>query len=218
MTMDKPATYHFHLVSDASGETIRALARACLVQFEGIPTTEHHWSMIRTKRQMRQVLEGIDASPGMVLFTLVNPVIRELLENECADRRTPCVSVMDPVMAALGKYLGVKSKSRPGRQHQLDAAYFDRIEAMDYALATDDGQRVWDYSNADVIVVGVSRTSKTPTCIYLANRGVKAANVPFVPGTPLPDGLEDQPKAMIVGASGRRNRIHRSRACEARGS
>ncbi len=197
--MDKPHTYHFHLVSDASGETIRALARACLVQFKDIAKTEHHWSMIRTKRQMRQVLRAIEEQPGMVLFTLVNASTRELLEHGCADMRIPCVSVMDPVMAALGKYLGVKSMDRPGRQHQLDAAYFDRIEAMDFALAADDGQRVHDYSKADVIVVGVSRTSKTPTCIYLANRGVKAANVPFVPGTPLPEILQSRLGALIIG-------------------
>ena len=212
--MDKPDTYHFHLISDASGETIRALARACLVQFKDIPKTEHHWSMIRTKRQMRQVLKAIEEQPGMVLFTLVNPSTRELLELGCAGMRLPCVSVMDPVMAALGKYLGLKSMDRPGQQHLLDAAYFARIEAMDFALAADDGQRVRDYSKADVVVVGVSRTSKTPTCIYLANQGIKAANVPFIPGTPLPEILERRTGALIVGLTkdpGRLVQIRRNR-------
>ena len=197
--VEKLDTYHFHLVSDASGETVRSLARACLAQFETIPKLEHHWSMVRTKRQMRQVLDNIREQPGMVLFTLVNASTRELLEQGCTQLRVPCISVLDPVMIALGKYLGLESKGRPGQQHQLDADYFNRIEAMDFALAADDGQRVWQYANADVILVGVSRTSKTPTCIYLANRGVKAANVPFVPGTALPKELETQSSALIVG-------------------
>ncbi len=197
--MDKLGTYHFHLISDASGETIRALTRACLVQFNDIPKVEHHWSMIRTKRQLRSVLKGIKAEPGMVLYTLVNTVIRDFLESECEGMNVPCVSVLDPVMTALGGYLGVKSKARPGRQHQLDSEYFGRIEAMDFALATDDGQRTQDYRQADVVIVGVSRTSKTPTCIYLANQGVKAANVPLVPGTPLPDALEERKDGLIVG-------------------
>lgn len=197
--MDKLGTYHFHLISDASGETIRALTRACLVQFDDIPKVEHHWSMIRTKRQLRRVLKGIKAEPGMVLYTLVNTVIRDFLESECEGMNVPCVSVLDPVMTALGGYLGVKSKARPGQQHQLDSEYFGRIEAMDFALATDDGQRTQDYKQAHVVIVGVSRTSKTPTCIYLANQGVKAANVPLVPGTPLPDALEERKDGLIVG-------------------
>jgi regulator of PEP synthase PpsR (kinase-PPPase family) len=177
--MDKLGTYHFHLVSDASGETIRALTRACLSQFDDIPKVEHHWSMIRTKRQLRPVFEGIKTEPGMVLYTLVNAAIRDFLEAECRRMNVPYVSVLEPVMVALGGYLGVESKARPGQQHQLNAEYFDRIEAMDFALATDDGQRARDFSKADVVIVGVSRTSKTPTCIYLANQGVKAANVPL---------------------------------------
>jgi regulator of PEP synthase PpsR (kinase-PPPase family) len=197
--MDKSAPYHFHLISDASGETIRSLTRACLIQFDDIPKVEHHWSMIRTKRQLRPVFEGINAEPGMVLYTLVNASIRDFLEAECKRMNVPCVSALDPVMVALSGYLGLKHKTRPGHQHQLNDEYFDRIEAMDFALATDDGQRARDYEKADVVIVGVSRTSKTPTCIYLANQGVKAANVPFVPGVLLPDALAERKDALIVG-------------------
>ncbi len=197
--MDQPKTFHFHLISDASGETIRALTRACLVQFEEVPKVEHHWSMVRTKRQMRPVLEGIEAHPGMVLYTLVNMAIRDHLEAECRRLKVPCVSVLDPVMIALKGYIGTEGRARPGHQHQLDAKYFDRIEAMDFALATDDGQRVIDYSEADVILVGVSRTSKTPTCIYLANQGIKAANIPFVPKVTLPEFLFRDNAPLIVG-------------------
>jgi regulator of PEP synthase PpsR (kinase-PPPase family) len=135
----------------------------------------------------------------MILYTLVNSGIRDYLESECRRLKVPCVSVLDPVMMALKAYLGLESRARPGHQHRLDAEYFDRIEAMDFALATDDGQRVIDYSAADVILVGVSRTSKTPTCIYLANQGIKAANIPFVPGTALPDVLVRTRRPLIVG-------------------
>lgn len=205
--MAKPRPYHFHLISDASGETIRSLTRACLIQFDDVPKIEHHWSMIRTRRQLRPVLEGIQADPGMVLYTLVNNAIRDYLETECKRMNVPCVSALDPVMAALADYLGTESKGRPGQQHQLDAEYFDRIEAMDFALATDDGQRARDFGKADVVLVGVSRTSKTPTCIYLANQGVKAANVPFVPGTPLPEALTDRKDMLIVGLTKDPNRL-----------
>jgi len=95
--------------------------------------------------------------------------------------------------------VGLESQSQPGRQHILDADYFRRIEAMEYALQHDDGQATWNLAEADVILIGVSRCSKTPTCLYLANRGIKAANIPLVPGVPLPDGLEQQTKALIVG-------------------
>lgn len=197
--MAEPRTYHFHLISDSSGETIRALTRACLVQFEDLPKFEHHWFMMRTRRQLRSVLREIEAHPGMVLYTVVNPTMRDFLETECQRLEVPCVAVLDPVMAALRGYLGMESAARPGQQHQLDAKYFDRIEAMDFALATDDGQRVTDYTKADVILIGVSRTSKTPTCVYLANQGVKAANIPFVPGTPLPEFLDLEGGPLIVG-------------------
>lgn len=197
--MNETRTFHVHLISDASGETIRALTRACLVQFEEVPKVEHHWFMIRTRRQLRPALEGIEANPGMVFYTLVNSGIRDYLETECRRLKVPCVSVLDPVMAALKSYLGTEGRARPGHQHQLDAKYFDRIEAMDFALATDDGQRAIDYGEADVILVGVSRTSKTPTCIYLANQGVKAANIPFVPGSPLPEFVLRSGGPLIIG-------------------
>ena len=117
--MEQERTHHFHLISDASGETIRALTRACLVQFDEVPKVEHHWSMVRTKRQLRPVLEGIEGEPGMVLYTLVNPKIREFLETECHRMQVPCISVLDPVMAAMGEFLKAQSKARPGQQHQL---------------------------------------------------------------------------------------------------
>jgi regulator of PEP synthase PpsR (kinase-PPPase family) len=192
-------SYHLHLVSDATGETIHSVARACLSQFEGVEIIEHFWNLVRTDRQLDLVLEDIEHNPGIVVFTLVNDHLRLRLQNQCAALGLPCISVLDPVMAAFSRHLGVRSTSLPGRQHVLDAAYFGRMEAMDFALAHDDGQATRDLHQADVILVGVSRTSKTPTCLYLANRGVRAANVPYVPRVPLPPELDQLTHPMIVG-------------------
>ncbi|MGH6931588.1 MAG: pyruvate, water dikinase regulatory protein [Dongiaceae bacterium] len=191
--------FHLHLVSDATGETINSVARACLVQFEGIEPTEHVWALIRTPSQMQKAIIGIAANPGPVLFTMVNEQLRGLLQDGCRKLQLPCIPVLDPVIGALGNYLGMQSRGLPGRQHELDAEYFSRIDAMSFALSHDDGQSSHSYDEADVILIGVSRTSKTPTCIYLANRGIKAANVPVVPGCPLPSELTQVRKPLIVG-------------------
>ncbi|MSO89631.1 MAG: kinase/pyrophosphorylase [Rhodospirillaceae bacterium] len=209
-------TFHLHLVSDSTGETIHTLARACVAQFEKIQAIEHAWSMIRGKPQLEKALVGVEANPGIVLFTLVDVTLRQTLVEGCRALGVPSISALDPVLAALSSHLGEKAQGLPGRQHELGAEYFARIEAMNYVLAHDDGQSNWDLDQADIIIVGVSRTSKTPTCIYLANRGVKAANVPFVPGCPLPPNLTTMNKALIVGLTKdanqliqiRRNRLH----------
>ncbi len=191
--------HHLHLVSDATGETINSVARACLVQFEGIEPIEHVWSLIRTKGQMEKALAGITKDPGPVLFTLVNEALRDQLLEGCRDRDVPCVPVLDPVIHRLAACFGVEISGQPGLQHALDAEYFGRMDAMNFALTHDDGQIPGEIDKADVILVGVSRTSKTPTCIYLANRGLKAANVPVVPNCPLPGGLLESKLALIVG-------------------
>lgn len=193
-------SFHLHLVSDATGETINSVARACLAQFEDdVEAIEHHWSLIRTGRQMAKVLDGIKDHPGLVLFTLVNDELRSALQEGCRKLQVTCIPVLDPVIAALAAFLGRQSRGLPGRQHELDAEYFGRIDAMSFALAHDDGQSSWDYNDADVILVGVSRTSKTPTCIYLANRGIKAANVPIVPDCPVPPELMTAKRPLVVG-------------------
>ncbi len=190
---------HLHCVSDSTGETIRQVARACMVQFEGIETAEHLWPLARTPRAMEQVLEDIAEHRGLVMFTLVNDDLRDQLMEGCRRLKVPCISVLDPVIAAVGGYLGAQPSHLPGRQHAMDAEYFRRIEAMDWSLAHDDGQLSEDIGNADVILVGVSRTSKTPTSLYLANRGIKTANVPFVRGLPLPAVLEHDLRCLVVG-------------------
>lgn len=196
---------HFHLVSDATGETIRSITRACLAQFEDVQPIEHMWPLIRNKRQLQEAINGIDAERGMVLYTLVNDEIRVLLESACRERGVPCHSVLDPVISALGGYLNQASRHQPGRQHMLDKRYFDRIEAMDYTMAHDDGHG--ELADADVVLVGVSRTSKTPTCIYLANNSIKAANVPLIPGQAPPARLENLTAPLIVGLTTDPNRL-----------
>ncbi len=193
------SAYHMHLVSDATGETVNSVARACLVQFAGVEPIEHVWTLIRTKGQMAKVLGGIERDPGPVLCTIVDSDLRNVLMEGCRRVGVPCIPVLDPVIHMLATYLNVEVRGRPGLQHALDAEYFHRIDAMNYALVHDDGQSGADLDQADVVLVGVSRTSKTPTCIYLANRGIKAANVPVVPGLPLPDELLDLDGPLIVG-------------------
>lgn len=192
-------TFHLHLVSDATGETVSSVARACLVQFENVQPIQHLWWLVRTEGQVERVIAGIEANPGLVLFTLVDTGVRGLLEEACRHLHMPCIPVLDPVMGALSSFLEAEVQQQPGRQHVLDQDYFNRIDAMHFTLAHDDGQLVEDLDEADVILVGVSRTSKTPTCMYLANRGLKAANVPLVPGVPLPQEVLDARRPLIVG-------------------
>jgi regulator of PEP synthase PpsR (kinase-PPPase family) len=191
--------FHLHLVSDSTGETVHSVARACLVQFEDVQPVEHIWSMVRTRGQIERVIVGVKANPGVVLFTLVSDVLRGLLQQTCRDLQIPAIPVLDPVIGALAAYLGRKSRGQPGMQHSLDNEYFARIDAMTFALNHDDGQSSWGLDQADVCLVGVSRTSKTPTCLYLANRGIKAANIPVVPGIPLPPELLAATHPLIVG-------------------
>lgn len=181
---------NLHLVSDATGETLNAMARATTVQFEHVQMVYHRWSLIRTRFQLHRVLEGIEAEPGPVLSTLVDRALRADLEGTCQRLNVPLVNVLDPVMNLLQDYIGEQASARPGRQYVLNADYFQRIDAMHYVLAHDDGQAQAGLAEADVVLVGVSRSSKTPTCFYLANRGVKAANIPLVPNLPEPEALD----------------------------
>ena len=189
---------NLHLVSDATGETLNAIARATVSQFEPVQILYHRWTLIRTRFQLHRVLEGIEAEPGPVLSTVVDKALREDLEMFCARLGVAAVNVLDPVLSLLQETIGAKAAARPGRQYVLDADYFRRIDAMHFVVAHDDGQAQAGISEADVVLVGVSRSSKTPTSFYLANRGVKAANVPLVPGLPDPPGLE-HPSTPVIG-------------------
>ena len=189
---------NLHLVSDATGETLNSIARATVSQFEQPEITYHRWSLIRTRFQLHRVLEGIESEPGPVLSTVIDKALRNDLETTCLRLGVQVVNVLDPAMEMLQAHIGTQAQSRPGRQYVLDADYFRRIDAMHYVLAHDDGQAQAGIAEADVVMVGVSRSSKTPTSFYLANRGIKAANVPLVPGTPDPPGLES-PVCPVIG-------------------
>ena len=189
---------NLHLVSDATGETLNSITRATVSQFEHASVLYHRWSLIRTRFQLHRVIEGIEAEPGPVLSTLVDKALRADLEHACERFGVAVVNVLDPVIAMFQEHLGEKAAARPGRQYVLDADYFRRIDAMHYVLAHDDGQSQAGIAEADVCLIGVSRSSKTPTSFYLANRGIKAANIPLVPGTIDPPGLEN-PNCPVVG-------------------
>ncbi|WP_114913521.1 pyruvate, water dikinase regulatory protein [Acidibrevibacterium fodinaquatile] len=182
---------NLHLVSDATGETLNSVARATVAQFEHVEIVYHRWSLIRSRLQLHRVLEGIEAEPGPVLSTLVDRALRHELDVFCERLGISVVNVLDPVIAVLQEKIGEVATARPGRQYVLDADYFRRIDAMHYVLAHDDGQAEAGIAEADVCLVGVSRSSKTPTAFYLANRGVKAANVPLVPNLPVPAVLDN---------------------------
>jgi [pyruvate, water dikinase]-phosphate phosphotransferase / [pyruvate, water dikinase] kinase len=192
--------FHVHLVSDATGETLSAVAKAACAQFELVRPIDHTYALVRSPRQLERVLAEIEIAPGIVMFTLINPILRHRLEERCAQLGVPCVAILDPVIGALRSFLGTKEHlDKPGIQHELDAGYFRRIEALTFSMAHDDGQNMANLNEADIVLVGVSRTSKTPTCVYLANRGIKAANVPIVPGVRLPSELEALDHPLVVG-------------------
>ncbi|MGE0226727.1 MAG: pyruvate, water dikinase regulatory protein [Acetobacteraceae bacterium] len=191
---------NLHLVSDATGETLNAIARATTAQFEHAHIIHHRWSLIRTRFQLHRVLEGIEHEPGPVLSTLVDRALRDELETTCRRLNVQIVNVLDPVLNVLQECIGEQATARPGRQYVLNADYFRRIDAMHYVLAHDDGQAQPGLAEADVILVGVSRSSKTPTCFYLANRGIKAANVPLVPNISVPQGLVEA-QCPVIGLS-----------------
>ncbi len=212
---------HLHLVSDSTGDTVRSVARATLAQFEHAEVTEHFWSLVRNEAQIDRVIEGISQNPGVVFVTMLDERLRAHLLNACRSMQAPAVSLLDGAIAALGSVLGEQARNLPGRQHAMDEAYFDRVAAMNYAMAHDDGQSLWSLPEADIVLCGVSRTSKTPTCVYLANRGLKAANVPYVPGQPPPKELADAKQAMIVGLTvdpGRLVQIRRHRMAHLNGA
>src|SRR3984957_8247921 len=184
------ATYfHVHLVSDSTGETLNAMARAMCARFDDVLPIEHIYSLIRSPRQLDRVLEEIATAPGVILHTIVDKALRASLEQGCRELEMTCVAALDPLVAALARYLGASLSNRVGAQHALDNDYFNRMDALNYAIGHDDGQGQQDLEQADVVLVGVSRTSKTPTSIYLAHRGVRAANVPLVPAGEIPPKL-----------------------------
>lgn len=202
-----PTFVHLHLVSDSTGETLMTASRAAVARYEDVEPIEHVYPLVRSERQLERVVAEIEAAPGIVMFTLVDPAVSQKLLEVCRELNLPCLDVLSPLVAVFQSYLNVTAKARVGGQHELDRDYFDRIEALNFAMNHDDGALPADIDQADVVLIGVSRTSKTPTSIYLANRGVKATNLPIVNDIPPPRRLFEAKRALVVGLVASAERI-----------
>jgi len=197
--MPQTGYFHLHLVSDSTGETLITVSRAAAAQYANLQPVEHVYPMVRTRKQLEHALNEIAETPGLVLYTLIEEELIESLEERCRELNLPCMSILGPVLRLFQAYLGTETAHRVGAQHVLNAEYFNRIEALNYTMIHDDGQNVQGLNDADVVLVGISRTSKTPTSIYLANRGIKTGNVPLVPGVPLAPEIEKLTRPLVVG-------------------
>jgi len=199
--------FHLHLVSDSTGETLMAVSRAATTQYQGVASIEHVYPLVRTDEQLDRVISEIETAPGLVLFTLVEQALSDRLEAACREAGCPSLSILAPVHSLIQSYLGAVSTPRRGAQHMLNAEYFRRIDALNFTMMHDDGLMAEDLEEADVVLVGISRTSKTPTSIYLANRGIKTANIPLVPGHTPPPQLERLVRPLVVGLVASADRI-----------
>ncbi|HEX9881551.1 MAG TPA: pyruvate, water dikinase regulatory protein [Hyphomicrobium sp.] len=193
-----PSYFHLHLVSDSTGETLTTIAKAASVQYQLVRPIEHVHPLVRTRRQLKRVFQEIEQTPGIVLYTITNKELSEELERQCGELKVPCLAVLQPIMQVLENYLGAARTPTVAGQHVLDADYFRRIDALNFTMAHDDGHLPDDLNNADIIILGISRTSKTPTSIYLAQRGYKTANLPLVPTVALPEPLVQPHSAFVV--------------------
>jgi len=207
MPKRSPNYFHLHLISDSTGETLITVARAAAAQYTSVVPVEHMHPLVRSSKQLDRVLTEIEATPGIVLYTLLEENLVERLEKACREVGVPCLSILGPVLNLFQSYLGGHSEHRVGAQHVLNTEYFKRIDALNFTMLHDDGQHVDGMEQADVVLVGVSRTSKTPTSIYLANRGVKTANFPLVPGMPVPSEIEALAQPLVVGLTASPERI-----------
>jgi [pyruvate, water dikinase]-phosphate phosphotransferase / [pyruvate, water dikinase] kinase len=191
--------FHLHLVSDFTGETLLTVARAAAARYESISAIEHVYPLVRSARHIERVITDIEAAPGIVLYTLIEKELADRLEAACRDVAVPCINVLDPVVDVFRSYLNLQATGKVGAQHALDADYFRRIDALNFTMMHDDGQLPDDIEEADVVIIGISRTSKTPTSIYLANRGYRATNLPLVPGIAVPDRVLSAKRPLVVG-------------------
>lgn len=203
--------FHLHLISDSTGETLLTVGRAVSARYENIAPIEHVYPLVRTSRHLERVIQDIEAAPGIVLYTIVERELSERLERACRAASLPCVSVLEPVVDVFRRTLNLPINDRVGGQHALDAGYFARIDALDFSLTHDDGQLPADLETADIIIIGVSRSSKTPTSMYLAIKGLRVTNLPLVPGVPLPEALKTVKRPLVVGLVASAERIQHIR-------
>jgi regulator of PEP synthase PpsR (kinase-PPPase family) len=198
MPHSAPSFFHLHLVSDSTGETLTTISKAAAAQYAELRPIEHMHPLVRTTRQLKRVLTEIEQAPGIVLYTIVNPDLGRQLETRCRELKLPCHAVMQPVLQVFESFLGAPQRPTVAGQHVLDAEYFKRIDALNFTMSHDDGRLPDDLDEADIILLGISRTSKTPTSIYLALRGYKTANLPLVPALPLPEELTGPHGSFVV--------------------
>lgn len=199
MKKDSNKLINIHLISDSTGETLTSVARAVLSQFEGVESNDFIWPLVRTKSQLDEVIESIAKEPGIVMYTILHDDLVESLKKRCYQLNIPCIPVLSRIIAEFSNYLGMNISHTIGRQHLLDGEYFSRVDAITYTMSHDDGQSAWDLYEADIVLIGVSRTSKSPTSVYLSCRGYKTANVPFVSIPTIPNTIFDLKKPLIVG-------------------
>lgn len=186
---------------------MNTVAKAAAAQYADFRPIAHIYALVRTPSQLNRALREIEEQPGIVLFTIINPDIRKHLEAQCEVMGVPCLSILDPIISILSQYLNVTSRPQVAGQHALNSDYFRRIDALNFTMAHDDGQSIEDLEKADVVILGVSRTSKTPTSIYLAQRGVRTANIPIIPRIPVPQKLLQLKGPLVVGLIASAERI-----------
>jgi regulator of PEP synthase PpsR (kinase-PPPase family) len=196
---DNKKTINLHLISDSTGETLSSVSRAVLSQFEGVESCDFVWSLTRTKAQIKKIKESITQNPGVILYTILEDDLIKDLKTHCYDLHIPCIPVLSSIISEFSNYLGRDISQTIGRQHILDRKYFSKVEAIDYTINHDDGQSSWNLHDADIVIIGVSRTSKSPTSVYLSCRGYKVANVPFVKLENIPKSIYELKKPFIVG-------------------
>lgn len=192
-------TVHIYLVSDSTGETVLSVARSSLAHFDGLRVEEHLWSLVRTKGQIDRLAKALEKDHGIVMFTMVNEELKEYLSEVCSKLYVLAIPVLAEVVMSLSSYLEVQVTDQPGRQHTMNEEYFKRMNAINYSLSHDDGQIDCDLNDADIVLIGPSRTSKSPTSVYLAYRGYKTANIPYVLGQKLPESLKKLENSLVVG-------------------
>ena len=208
--------YNVYLVSDSTGETLDRIFLSLKSQFANFDYEKKEFAFVRTEQQIDKIIKECNNSENsLILYTIVESKLAKYIANQSEINDVPCFGILGNLILSFSKLLNQKAIHKPSAQHVLDDDYYKRIEAIQFTMSHDDGKKVDDINNADVILLGVSRTSKTPTSIYLANRGFKTINIPLVPDQKLPQNLMSDTKACIIGliadperlADIRRNRV-----------
>jgi len=196
-------TYQIYLISDSTGETLDRIFLALKAQFLNIEYKIHSYSFTRTENQILKILEGAQKNPNsIILYTIVDNNLAKYLANVSEDKKIPCFGVLGNLILNFSKILNQKATHEPSGQHILNEEYYNRIEAIQFTMNHDDGNLINEIDKSDIILVGVSRTSKTPTSIYLANKGFKTSNIPLVNENSLPEKLKKSPQmTCVVGLS-----------------